>query len=149
MAQCVLPFTATVGTTARTCVQLIATAAQQLEVRAFCVTFNGTSPTATSILVEVLVQTSAGTSVSATPNKWDQQGGAITTTGLDTFTSTDPTAGDILWRGYVLPQGGTEREFTSLDGPKGLTAGRIGIRVTGNSSTSGLTATGYLRVNDA
>ena len=147
MPQGVVPFTATIGTTAKTCIQLLATGGLQVEVRGFAITAAGTSPTATPLLAEILRQTTAGTGAAATPNLWDGDSTAVVATAIDTYT-VEPTAGDILFRVYGTPQGGVGWEWVNADGPRGVTNGRIAVRVTGDASTSGLTCAGFIRFNE-
>ena len=148
MAQGTSPFTATVGTTAKTCVQLLAVGGLQVEIREISIGFSGTSPTAAGILVEILRQTTAGTGSAGTVNKWDGDSVAVAATAVDTYT-VEPTASDILWRVPVPGVGGVIEQFSVADGPKSVTNGRIALRVTGAADTSGLTAKGFLRFDEA
>jgi len=88
-----------------TLVQIVTTTNQRVRVRGFGVSFNGTDATKQPILVDVLRQTTAGTSSALTIVKADPASGTPVTTALQSFT-VEPTAGDILWSAYFTPVGG-------------------------------------------
>lgn len=88
-----------------TLVQIVTTTNQRVRVRGWGVSFNGTDATKQPILVEVLRQTTAGTSSALTIVKADPASTTPVTTALQTFTA-EPTASDILWAQYFTPVGG-------------------------------------------
>lgn len=127
-----------------TLVQIITTTNQRIRVRGWGVSFNGVDATKTPILVEVLRQTTAGTSVALTIVKADPASTTPVTTALQDFT-VEPTAGDILWSQYFTPVGGGIDLTLYPDDEIVLGAStRLGLRVT---TATGVTcdAAAYIR----
>jgi len=82
------------------------------------------------VLVELIRQTTAGTSAALTLVKHDEASEAAIGTALQTFTA-EPTAGDILASVYLSPAGGIySYQYPLGDEPVVAVSGRIGIRVT-------------------
>lgn len=132
----------TTGTALKTIVQLLAPTNQRVKVNEIAISFNGVSNTDAPILVEGLVQTSAGTASAGTPVAvdGDMQETIQTATQLG-FSSTEPTAAGVLFSLYVHPQSGV---IVPLPGnrPIVLKGGtRFGVRVTAAVAVS---ATGYI-----
>jgi hypothetical protein len=128
----------------KTLVQIVTTTNQRIQVRGFGVSFNGTDATKEPILVDVLRQTTAGTSSALTLVKGDPLTGTAVTTALQTF-SAEPTASDVLWSQYFTPVGGgidltlyPEDEITL--GP----STRLGLRVTTGTGVT-CSAAAYFR----
>jgi hypothetical protein len=120
---------ALVAATAKTILQLVAPAQQRIAVRAFSVSFDGTSGSAEPVQVDILRQTTAGTMSSATVVREDVGSETIQMTAQKTATA-EPTAGDVLRRYEVHPQAGIEVKYgfdEELLIPGG---GRLGLRVT-------------------
>ena len=118
------------GTTTLTLVQLVAPANHLVRVLDYTVSFKGTNATAEPIEVQLLRQTTAGTSAALTLVKNnDSIAETILTTALKTFTA-EPTAGDILDVEYVHPQGGS-KTFVAPSPDCWIIGGgdRVGIRV--------------------
>lgn len=115
--------------TAKTVVQALAPTNQRLRVVGWGVAFDGSSPAAEPVLVELLRQTTAGTMSALTPVRKGVGSETIQTTGQHTAT-VEPTAGDVLERRDVHPQSGYQEVFPF--GREILVAGsgRIGIRCT-------------------
>lgn len=100
------------GGTARTVLQIANAANHRAKVLSFSVGFDGTSGTAEPVLVEVLRQSTAGTMSSLTGLKINSDDGeAIQTTSQHSATGADPTAGDVIFKKEVHPQGGYEKVF--------------------------------------
>lgn len=127
-------------TAVKTLLQILAPAAQRVEVWELAVAFKGISNTDAPILVDVLRQTSAGTpggdGGALTLVKWDNAyAEAIQTTAQKGRSNAaawtvEPTAGDILFSQEVHPQSGygwVAPFDTPIIIPGG---GRLGIRVT-------------------
>lgn len=91
-----------------TLVQIVTGATRKAKIKEWGFSFDGTDATKTPILVEVLRQTSAGTSSSLTLVQNDPDDPAPIATALQDF-SAEPSAGDILWSEYVTPAGGFDR----------------------------------------
>ena len=117
------------GTT-QTLVQAVAADANTpLTVVQMSVSFKDPTSSDTEVLVEMLRQSTAGTSSALTPVTYREQSSASARfTALQTFTA-EPTAGNILDSWYVLPYGGLfviqyplEREPTCTT--------RVGVRIT-------------------
>jgi hypothetical protein len=119
------------GTGLRTLSQIVAAAQQRVRVER--VRISGDSSTSSDIppLVELIVQTNAGTSASMTVNKLvDGDDETVQTTGLKTFTGTEPTDGGIIKAAaFVSPTG--RHEFVFPPGRDLFIKGgtRLGIRV--------------------
>lgn len=127
-----------------TLVQLVTIANQRVRVRGWGVSFNGTDATKEPILVEVLRQTSAGTSAALTVVKGDTANIAPLTTALQDFT-VEPTASDIVWGQYFTPVGGgidltLYPDDEIVMGP----STRLGLRVTTVTGVAG-NATAFFR----
>jgi len=115
---------------AETLLQVVAGATKRLQVKAFEVSFDGADSTKTPVLVELIRQTTAGTSAALTLVKHDEASEAAIGTALQTFTA-EPTAGDILASVYLSPAGGIySYQYPLGDEPVVAVSGRIGIRVT-------------------
>jgi hypothetical protein len=146
-----LPFTVTTegeialtAATAKTILQIVAPTHQRIKVRGFSVSFDGTSPSAEPVQVELVRQTSAGTMSSATPVKDDDSlPETIQATAQKTATS-EPTTTDILRRYDVHPQTGYERAFA--DGELTIKGGgRLGLRCT---APAGVNVTGHINCEE-
>lgn len=111
----------------KTVLQLVAPANHRLDVLGFVVGFDGTVATQEPIQVEILRQTTAGTMTGVTPKLSNAAAETPLATAQKTAT-VEPTAGDILKRYEVHPQGGMERLFRKgeMQVPG---SGRLGLRV--------------------
>jgi len=124
------------GTALKTIMQLVAATNHGVEVEELSISFNGTSNSATPILVQIARQTTAGTMTSLTcvkdPDDFDE---TLQTTAQHTATA-EPTLGDILEAEYVHPQQG----YTWYKGPgREIKIGggdRLAIVVTAAASVS-------------
>jgi len=115
---------------AKTLLQVVAGSTVRPLVKAWEVSFDGADSTKTPVLVELLRQTTAGTSSALTLVKADEASLAVVSTGLQTFT-VEPTAGDILMSVYLSPAGGIfAYQYPLGDEPPVAASGRVGIRVT-------------------
>lgn len=126
----------TTGTSLITLLQVVAAANHAVEIDEVSVSFNGTSNTATPVLVQVVRQTTAGTMSSLTgakdPADWDE---TMQTTFQHTA-SAEPTAGTVLMEEYVHPQQGYTWQAPFGRSIK-LTGGtRLGVVVTAGASIS-------------
>jgi hypothetical protein len=92
--------------TAKTLLQLVAPTNQRLALLELCVSFAGVSNTDQPVLVELLYQSTAGTSSALTPVQETPVGTeTLQATALQTFTA-EPTTGGIVRRWTVHPQSG-------------------------------------------
>ena len=128
--------------TAKTILQLVAPTNQRLRLTGFGVFFDGVSSTAEPVQVELLTQTSAGTSSAGTPVK-DGDPGSETLQGTSRITITaEPTAGNVLRRYEIHPQGGGLERVLSYDEQINIPGGtRLGIRCTAPATVN---ATGHM-----
>lgn len=127
---------ANTGTVLKTIVQVVAASNHAAKLKEWSVSFQGSSPSGTPVKVEVLRQTTAGTSSSLTLTKDPNDAGeTIQTTGLQTF-SAEPTAGDVLFTEYVHPQLGYTWQAQFGEEKKIQGGGRLGIRVTSAADIS-------------
>ena len=112
-----------------TLIQVVAATNHQVSVLGWGVSFAGTGVTDSPVRVELIRQTSAGTSSSLTLVKWhDSDGDTIDATALQNF-SAEPTSGDVISATRVHPQAGYEIWY-----PEGLqpvigAGDRLGLRV--------------------
>lgn len=117
--------------TVKTVVQITAPANQRVLVREISVSFKGIVNTDGPVLVEVLRQSTAGTGTSLTivkRNSADTE--TIQSTALHSH-SAEPTAGDVLIREEVHPQGGALNLLLPDKFPLVVPGGgRLGIRCT-------------------
>lgn len=96
----------TTGTTLKTILQLAAPAATALVVRRASISFDGNSPTANKILVQLWRSMTSGTGTSRTPDKVNASDSeALVATGRENF-SAEPTGGAVVFEELVHPQGG-------------------------------------------
>ena len=110
---------ATTGTQAsgtpntRTLSQIVAAAQQRIRVERVRVSGYGNSAVDRPVLMELIVQTSAGTSSAMTVNKVNESDDeTVQSTGLKTFTSTEPTdSGLIKAAAFVHPTGSYDFVF--------------------------------------
>lgn len=113
---------------AKTIVQIVAPANQRIDTRAASVTFKGTSPTETPILVELVHQNTAGTSVAGTPRRDSAGSETLQTTSRITITA-EPALDYVMREWLFHPQGGFLEKFSvgeiQLEG-----GARLGLRVT-------------------
>jgi hypothetical protein len=115
---------------AKTVLQIVGSTYCRALVKAWEVSMDGADSTKTPVLVELIRQTTAGTSSSLTLVKHDEASVAATGTALQTFTA-EPTAGDVLASVYLSPAGGIySYQFPLGDEPVVAVSGRLGIRVT-------------------
>jgi hypothetical protein len=131
IAQFNTPEVALSAATAKTVIQVIAASNHRGKILGFAVSFDGITPTAEPVVVELLRQTTAGTVTSLTgvlvaPSGADE---TIQTTGGYNATA-EPTAGDVLRRIEVHPQSGYEVLFPFGQEPTIPGGGRVGIRCT-------------------
>jgi len=128
----------TTGTSVKTLVQVVAPTNHRLLVSRVKVSFNGVTAADAPILCEILRQTSAGSMSSLTPVKFDNTyDETIQQTAQENSTS-EPSAGDIMEKGYAHPQGGifewvALRREDYIPVPGG---GRLGVRVTAGVSVT-------------
>jgi len=116
--------------TVETMVQIIAAANHGAMVDEISVGFSSTSATHEPVLVDLIRQTSAGTSSALTVVKADESfSDTFDTTALSVFTA-EPTSGDILRSWKIHPQAGLIYQPTER-APIWVGAGnRLGLRVT-------------------
>jgi len=92
--------------TAETIIQLRGSTACKAKVIEWGISFDGTSGTAEPVRVRLLRQTTDGTGTAATEVAWDPDNPTANCAGLNTFSSTEPTAGEVLAEYEVHPQTG-------------------------------------------
>jgi len=118
------------GTAAKTIGQLIAAANHRVMLKGWGVSLAGIVATEAPVLVELVRQTTAGTTTALTPVKIDETDDeTLQTTARHTATA-EPTTGDIIESHEVHPQGGSFDVIYSHPGKTIMGGGRLGIRVT-------------------
>jgi len=130
---------------AETILQIVAAANDKVAATAWGVHFDGTSPTAEPVVVQLLFQTGAGTSAANTPVKLDQSDGTtLQTTARDSFT-VEPTDGNVVRRIEVHPQGGYVERFPLFQEPDVQNTGRLAIKCTAPAAVN---ATGWIEFEE-
>lgn len=134
--------TSLTAATVNTLLQAAAPSGDRLRVHSFSISFNSVTSTDAPVVVDLLRQTTAGTGTSVTPVPLDGVAPAAASTCLRSH-SAEPTAGDILWSGYVTPVGGlfvfnfAPGEEPVVDASGGYQP-RIGLRATSPASVSAI-----------
>lgn len=121
---------AVAAATVETIIQLVAATNYRVAILGYGLGGRGTSNTEEPGVIELLRQTTAGTSAALTPRRLqDTITEALQTTARDTIT-VEPTAGDLLRVHTVHPQAALDiRDAFSREIIIG-TAGRVGLRAT-------------------
>lgn len=134
------------GGVAKTVLQIVSPANQRLLLKAFAVSFDGISSVAEPVLVELVKQTTAGTSAAGAPVKDGDPGSeTIQTTSRITIT-VEPTTTDVLRVYEVHPQGGGIERVFGLDDHIPIPGGtRLGIRCT---APAGVNCTAHMVVEE-
>lgn len=97
--------------TAKTVVQIVAPSNHRLKILGVGLFFDGTSPTAEPVQVELARQSDAGTMSALTPVKRDDSiAESLQTTAQHTATA-EPTTGDVIDSWQVHPQQGWEQFY--------------------------------------
>jgi len=133
-----------VAATAKTLLQIVSATNQRVAIKEIGISFNGQVNTSEPVKVDLLMQSTAGTSNALTLGKEnDSVAETLQTTARDTITA-EPTAvsGGVLRSWYIHPQAG--QVFQLPIGDEIIIGGgkRIGLRVT---SPTVVKAIGYLR----
>ena len=126
------------ATVVRTALQIVAATNTRVKVERLSIA--GDSVTAANVpaLWQLILQTSAGTSVAATETKLDEDASeTLQTTFLDTFSSTEPTDGGvILWSKLISPLSTYDLVFPPMR-ELYLTGGsRLGLRINAPTDTN-------------
>ena len=126
-----LRFRATTGqvactaATAKTVLQIVAASNHRVIIPRFSVSFEGVVATDAPIVVDIVIQTTAGTSSALTLAKDNSEDGeTLQTTAIHTAT-VEPTTTTTLESRFVHPQ--TSRDFGPFVIPGGT---RLGVRIT-------------------
>lgn len=122
------------ASTNRTLCQMIAPSNQRLLLKKGSVSFNGITAADPPVLVELLIQTTAGTMSSLTPaKKTSTDDESLQATG-QYAASAEPTASTVLWREFFHEQTGGPLNFpVDLPVPGGT---RLGLRATPSTLTA-------------
>lgn len=124
------------GTSLKTLIQIVAASHHAVKIDEISISFQGTSNTASPILVQVARQSDAGTTSALTPVKdpddWDE---TMQTTARHTATA-EPTTGDVLIEEYVHPQAGFSWQARFGNEIKIGGGDRLGILVTAGATVS-------------
>ncbi len=135
----------TTGTSVLTAIQIVTPANQRIKVKEIGVGFHGVVATDAPITVDLLLQTTAGTSSSLTLGKEDSSAAeTIQSTALQTF-SGEPTAGTIIRTWSVHPQTGMVLILPPGAEIKVGGGKKLGLRVTAGVST---TCDAYIRFEE-
>lgn len=130
--------------TAKTVAAVSTPASRRAKLVGFSVSFNSTTSTNQSVLVEIIRTdaTGAGTATSATPVPVDQAETAALCSGFVNY-SAEPTTITVIDRKLITPVGGTLIEpFEFLDQPVAAASSRLlGVRLTAPDAQSGIYCT--------
>jgi len=126
------------GTAAKTILQLVAAANHRTKLAGWKVSFDGNSPTATPIKVELVRQSTAGTmSALTTVKKSESDDETLQTTAQHTATA-EPTSGEVIDTQYIHPQGAWEKYYPLGEEEIVKGGNRLGIRVTAPVSVNAI-----------
>lgn len=118
------------GTSAKTLLQIVA-GAQRCGVYGIRISCKGVASTAVPVRFRLVRQTTAGTTGgTATIGSVDSSGVTATATANITFSSTEPTSGDLLFTQEVHPQTGMAEYIPLGDEIVIPASGRLGLTVT-------------------
>ena len=124
------------GTGAKTLVQVVAASNHRVVIKEVHVSFEGIVNTNKPILVELVRQTTAGTSSALTPRKVNEADDeTLQVTARHTCT-VEPTTGDILESMYIHPQTGNSWQATWGGELTVIGGNRLGLRVTAATSVN-------------
>lgn len=127
--------------TAETLLQLVTGSTRRAKIVGFTLSFSSVTATDVPVLVEFLLQTTAGTASAATPQPDDQADPAAIATAQATFTA-EPTASTVLRAFTLTPVGGhitCDLEAMAKE-IKMLVSTRVGLRVTAPQAQSNVHA---------
>jgi hypothetical protein len=96
----------TTGTSLKTLLQVKAASNHGIKINEWGISFNGTSNTATPILVQVMRQTTTGTMTAITVVKDPDDTDETLQVTASKDASAEPAASDVLWQGRIHPQNG-------------------------------------------
>lgn len=116
--------------TAKTVNQLVAAANHRVGVKGFSVAFDGASPTAVPVKVELVRQSTAGTSSALTPVKKNEADDETLQTTARHTATVEPTTSDVVETIYVHPQGNFKQYYPLGEEVWVMGGNRLGIRVT-------------------
>ncbi len=126
--------------TAKTVAQLVTGATRRAKILTVETAFSSVTSTEAPVLIELLLQTTAGTMSAATPAIVDQADPAAISTAQITATA-EPTASTILWAERVTPVGGTAVFVFPRDEQITMAVStRVGLRMTSAASQSNVRA---------
>ncbi|WP_254512848.1 hypothetical protein [Anatilimnocola floriformis] len=117
------PQIALAAATAKTVLQLVAPSNHRVKVQRLSVSFEGTNTTDAPVQIDIVRQTTAGTSTGTTPVKDNDSDAETLQTTANRAASDEPTTTDLLDSKMCHPQG--RIDFGPFTIPGG---GRIGIR---------------------
>lgn len=126
--------------TLKSILQIATPSTTRAKLVSFSISFNSVTSSDAPAVVDLLRQTTAGTGgTSATVAPLDPDAPAAQSTGLYNISSAEPTAGNVLWSGYVTPVGGLfVLNFAEGEEPILDISSRIGLRVNSPSAVSAI-----------
>lgn len=126
--------------TAETLLQLVTPATRRAKILGFSLCGASVTSSEAPMLIEFLLQTTAGTAAAQTPQPLDDADPAALCTAQKNFTA-EPTAGAIKRRLKLTPVGGTiVYHFPEGQELKIAVSARMGLRVTSPAAQSNVTA---------
>lgn len=115
---------------AKTVLQVVAASNHRVLIKMLKVFGKGTVSSDTPILVELVRQSTAGTSTAGTPVKVNEGDNETLTVTARVNATVEPTTSDVIEQWYIHPQGGS-LEYTpiTMEHPV-IGGGRLGVRMT-------------------
>lgn len=124
------------GTSAKTLVQIVAPSNHRLLVRRLSVSMQGTNPNQTPILIELIQQTSAGTSTSGAATKANQSDDETPQSTVLTAFTVEPTGSTVVESFYLQTTGIPLIYDWPLTAPLVVPGSqRLGVRATADTTT--------------
>lgn len=137
----VTPEVALVAATAKTVLEITAGSTLTLDVSEWWIEFDGVSGTGQPVVVEILRKTAAATTSSLTPRSKDQQADVLATAGYNA--TGEGTAGDVLYRFNIHPQGGKHVMFPLGDEIVVQKSGILAIKATAPDAVNAIAGFGW------
>jgi len=132
--------------TAESILKVIAPSTQELEILAWGVSFDGVSPTAEPVQVQLVRYSDAGTwSTTVTPVKWNPSTSAAIQSTAKEDCTVEPTVSAVLDYQEVHPQGGTKEFYPIGEAPVIAASGGVGIKCTAPAAVN---VVGHIRFRE-
>ena len=147
IAQAVFDSVSLAASATKTLVQLVPATQRPIKLREIAVTFDG-SAAQKGFIVELLIQSTAGTASALTTTKATRNDSqTIQTTAQHIFT-VEPTAGEVLRRWILSPQAGLVYTLADPDGLIIAAGERVALRVIVPAAATTVNGLGYIEFEE-